>query len=78
MTVASTCFKWVDLLESQFDKSWIELDSLLLQLEEDDLPTDLVKVLIVGGAGVGKSSLCAQFVTSEYVNTYHQVGESFV
>ena len=50
----------------------------LLQLEEDDLPTDLVKVLIVGGAGVGKSSLCAQFVTSEYVNTYHQVGESFV
>ena len=36
MTVASTCFKWVDLLESQFDKSWIELDSLLLQLEEDE------------------------------------------
>ena len=36
MTVASTCFKWVDLLESQFDKSWIELDSLLLQLEDDE------------------------------------------
>ena len=36
MTVTATCFKWVDLLESQFDKSWIELDSLLLQLEEDE------------------------------------------
>ena len=31
MTVTATCFKWVDLLESQFDKSWIDLDSLLLQ-----------------------------------------------
>ena len=36
MTVTATCFKWVDLLESQFDKSWIDLDSLLLQLEEDE------------------------------------------
>ena len=36
MTVASTCFKWVDLLETQFDKSWIELDTMLLQLEEDE------------------------------------------
>ena len=47
----------------------------LLQLEEDELMPDLVKVLIVGGPGVGKSSLCAQFVTSDYVNTYHQVGK---
>ena len=36
MSVTSTCFKWVDLLETQFDKSWIELDTLLLQLEEDE------------------------------------------
>ena len=36
MTVAATCFKWVDLLESQFDKSWTELDSLLLPLEDDE------------------------------------------
>ena len=36
MTVTATCFKWVDLLETQFDKSWIDLDSLLLQLEEDE------------------------------------------
>ena len=36
MSVTSTCFKWVDLLEAQFDKSWIELDTLLLQLEEDE------------------------------------------
>ena len=36
MSIASTCFKWVDLLETQFDKSWIELDTLLMQLEEDE------------------------------------------
>ena len=36
MSVATTCFKWVDLLETQFDKSWIELDTLLMQLEEDE------------------------------------------
>ena len=36
MSVATTCFKWVDLLETQFDKSWIELDTLLSQLEEDE------------------------------------------
>ena len=45
----------------------------LLQLPREE--ADLVRVLILGAAGVGKSSLCAQFVTSEYVNTYHQVGE---
>ena len=45
----------------------------LLQLPRDE--ADLVRVLILGASGVGKSSLCAQFVTSEYVNTYHQVGE---
>jgi len=36
MAVASACFKWVDVLESQFDKSWVEMDSLLMQLEEDE------------------------------------------
>lgn len=36
MTVAATCFKWVDLLENQFDKSWIELDTTLSTLEEDE------------------------------------------
>eukprot|EP00092_Neocalanus_flemingeri_P004976 GFUD01005351.1.p1 GENE.GFUD01005351.1~~GFUD01005351.1.p1 ORF type:complete len:456 (+),score=112.49 GFUD01005351.1:100-1467(+) len=36
MAVASACFKWVDVLEGQFDKSWVELDSLLMRLEEDE------------------------------------------
>ena len=45
----------------------------LLHLPHDE--ADLVRVLILGAPGVGKSSLCAQVVTSEYVNTYHQVGE---
>lgn len=36
MTVATTCFKWADLLESQFDKSWIELDHMLSALEDDE------------------------------------------
>ena len=36
MALATACFKWVDLLETQFDKTWIELDSLLLPLEEDE------------------------------------------
>ena len=36
MSVAATCFKWADLLESQFDKSWIELDTMLSTLEEDE------------------------------------------
>jgi len=36
MAVASACFKWVDVLEGQFDKSWVELDSLLMKLEEDE------------------------------------------
>ena len=49
----------------------------VLQLEEQQ-QGELTRVLIIGGEGVGKSSLCAQFVTSEYVNTYHVVGESFI
>ena len=47
-----------------------------MQLEEldTDMDTDLVRVIIIGGDKVGKSSLCAQFVTSEHVNTYNVVG----
>ena len=40
------------------------------------LSSDLVKVLMLGAPGVGKSSLCVQFVTSEHVNTYHSVGKA--
>jgi len=36
MAVTSACFKWVDVLESQFDKSWVELDTMLMQLEDDE------------------------------------------
>jgi len=36
MTVAAACFKWASVLETQFDKSWVELDSMLQQLEEDE------------------------------------------
>ena len=37
MAVAAACFKWADVLENQFDKSWVELDSLLAQLEDDEV-----------------------------------------
>ena len=30
----------------------------------------LLRVLVVGGQGVGKSSLCSQFVSAENINTY--------
>ena len=33
------------------------------------------RVLILGAAGVGKSSLCSQFLSSEHINTYATVGE---
>jgi len=36
MAVTAACFKWADVLENQFDKSWVELDSLLAQLEDDE------------------------------------------
>ena len=29
-----------------------------------------LRVLVVGGQGVGKSSLCSQFVSAENINTY--------
>ena len=44
----------------------------LLQVQEDRV--ELLKVLMLGAGGVGKSSLCAQFVSSDYVDTYHAVG----
>lgn len=36
MAVAAACFKWADVLENQFDKSWVELDTILCQLEDDE------------------------------------------
>ena len=37
MSVAAACFKWADVLENQFDKSWVELDTILCQLEDDEV-----------------------------------------
>lgn len=36
MAVTAACFKWADVLENQFDKSWVELDTILCQLEDDE------------------------------------------
>jgi len=36
MAVTAACFKWADVLENQFDKSWVELDTILSQLEDDE------------------------------------------
>ena len=33
------------------------------------------RVLLLGSGQVGKSSLCAQFMSSDHVNTYLKVGE---
>ena len=33
---------------------------------------------MLGAASVGKSSLCAQFLTSEHINAYDTVGEENV
>ena len=32
------------------------------------------RVLLLGASGVGKSSLCAQFLSSEHINAYDKVG----
>ena len=32
--------------------------------------------MMLGGAGVGKSSLCSQFLSSEHANTYERVEDS--
>lgn len=37
MAVTAACFKWADVLENQFDKSWVELDTTLSQLEDDEV-----------------------------------------
>ena len=34
MAAAAASLKWVDVLETQFDKSWVDLDLLLSQIEE--------------------------------------------
>ena len=33
------------------------------------------RVLLLGASGVGKSSLCAQFLSSEHINAYDKVGQ---
>ena len=33
------------------------------------------RVLMLGAPGVGKSSICAQFLSSEHINAYDKVGE---
>ena len=37
MAVTAACFKWADVLENQFDKSWVELDTILCQMEDDEV-----------------------------------------
>lgn len=41
MAAAAASLKWVDVLETQFDKSWVDLDLLLSQIEEDEDFPDL-------------------------------------
>ena len=41
MAVTAACFKWADVLETQFDKSWVELDTVLSQLEDDEVTTTM-------------------------------------
>ena len=36
----------------------------------------MIRVLMLGGAGVGKSSLCCQFLSSEHANTYERVEDT--
>ena len=36
----------------------------------------MCRVMMLGGAGVGKSSLCSQFLSSEHANTYERVEDS--
>jgi len=41
-------------------------------LDLDDM-ANIKRVLMLGPPGVGKSSICAQFLSSEHINTYHKV-----
>ena len=34
-----------------------------------------IRVMMLGAPGVGKSSICAQFLSSEHINAYDKVGE---
>jgi len=36
MAAVAACLKWVDVLETQFDKSWVDLDLLFNQIDEDE------------------------------------------
>ena len=42
---------------------------------QSELP-HMLRVLMLGGAGVGKSSLCCQFLSSEHANTYDRVEDT--
>lgn len=37
MAVGSTGIKWLDLLESEFDKSFVDLDLLIGEVDEDQI-----------------------------------------
>ena len=57
MAVTAACFKWADVLENQFDKSWVELDTILCQLEDDEVrcqmfPDNLHLLVFSGLCGV--------------------------
>ena len=45
MAVTAACFKWADVLENQFDKSWVELDTILSQLEDDEVKKPRCQIL---------------------------------
>ena len=38
----------------------------------------VVRILMLGAPGVGKSSLCSQFLSSDHINTYVSVGRPFL
>ena len=40
-------------------------------------PPKRYKVTMLGAPGVGKSALTSQFLSSDHMNTYDNVGESF-
>ena len=46
-----------------------------MQLQNNNQSLLHYRVLLLGGPQVGKSSLCAQFLSSEHINAYDRVGE---
>ena len=41
MATASAGLRWIDVLENQFDKSWVDLDLILNQLADVSNPIKL-------------------------------------